>query len=386
MNCCVRAVEPERVAFALSIPSCTRRYLIPYETHQLATGIHAWRARRSSFGGIRHRTRGYSSAALAGLGLVLRAQARYQSHRFSFTRVHPARPSSPSRILPQRPAQLSTPAFDGAHALRTKSNELRTGGLAILRGSGFALAASEVALLREAVAERFQWLLSRAPREKLEFADCSTRSSFRWDITVPALWDSAFSFLHSGSTFHEVLRRSLRTPDFRLMHCGALLAWPQDTGVLQDESCPSDQLWHRDEAHEPDLSTHWNPYAVSVYVPLVDITDRNGTTEFLPGSQLDYLPNRQIQEVSGMMGLWPLRPAWSTEGLQAGDVVLFDVRLLHRGMLNVSAAACGVGPRGTRPVLQLTFGVHGWQSRARNWGQRLLADEPEPPLGGARRL
>jgi len=254
------------------------------------------------------------------------------------------------------------------------SQELRTAGLTVLRGPGLALCQSEVELLRDAVMDRISWTLERLPPGEIDFAECCARSSLRWDLKVPALKSPNFAFLQSGSALHDVLEQSFRTPSFRLMHCGALIAWPSDTGVLRCDDL-GNQIWHRDENNDAGLAERWSPFGVSAYVPLVDITSSNGLTEFLPDSQLDFLPQGVLMALSETLGMWPPRAPWSTEGLKAGDVVLFDVRLVHRGMLN-SSAADGHGPYGVRPVMQLNFGVDAWNTMTVNFSRRSLNGAP----------
>eukprot|EP00931_Biecheleriopsis_adriatica_P093678 TRINITY_DN67409_c0_g1_i1.p1 TRINITY_DN67409_c0_g1~~TRINITY_DN67409_c0_g1_i1.p1 ORF type:complete len:210 (-),score=21.51 TRINITY_DN67409_c0_g1_i1:132-761(-) len=199
------------------------------------------------------------------------------------------------------------------------------------------------------------------------FSDCCSRDSLRWELKLPAQGsESPLPFIYRGG-FHDVLQRSFSSSKFRLVHCGVLIAWPQDMNVVQEEN-PVDQGWHRDENDDPELSKTGDPYVVSAFIPLVDITPRNGVTEFMPGSQLDTIPSGVFLTLSEFLGTWPSRSTWTTEGMKAGDIVLFDARLLHRGMLNLLSSE-GVGQYGVRPVLQLTFAVDAWKTTAKNWGQ-----------------
>ena len=85
-----------------------------------------------------------------------------------------------------------------------------------------------------------------------------------------------------------------------------------------------------------------SPALVNAFVPLVAVDARNGT-EIQPGSHLD---------THGMPtdALAPL-PHGVVPSLDAGDLLLFHYRAVHRGLANASASA--------RPVLYFTYGADG---------------------------
>jgi ectoine hydroxylase-related dioxygenase (phytanoyl-CoA dioxygenase family) len=144
------------------------------------------------------------------------------------------------------------------------------------------------------------------------------------------------------------------------------------------------QHWHRDAAtlfpyREVDLPAH----GVVVFMPLVDVPMEKGPTEFLLRSHLPcekhklqsvQLPDLNV-DFTHKSGAWTLDECpWSTEryGIgsispqknivligqlfvlcrfvavaQAGDCVMFDLRILHRGGANTTPEQ--------RPVLYLTY-------------------------------
>ena len=103
-------------------------------------------------------------------------------------------------------------------------------------------------------------------------------------------------------------------------------------------------------------------HCLNVFLPLVDVTAENGPTEFWPGSHV--LANAR-KAYAGQM------PSVALAGART-DAIVFDYRVVHRGMANAGEAA--------RPVLYLTF--------CRSWfrDQQNFPDERLFPLaagGGA---
>merc|ERR1719410_1740839 len=205
-------------------------------------------------------------------------------------------------------------------------------------------------------------LLNNDPSTLLRFSDVVARTSHRLNVKIDELWDSTrFAFLHSGSPFHEVLRKAFGTDNFRLTHCGALLARPALSGLPNNIN----QAWHRDAPEEPQLSTTWDPFAVVVYIPLVDVYGDNGATEFLVGSHRDGTDANDVRTLTARLQ----DRVVSSAGLDAGDIVIFDCRTCHRGLLHTTPSR-GLGKLGLRPVLALNFGVAAWQDKedTNNWG------------------
>jgi len=259
-----------------------------------------------------------------------------------------------------------------------KARILSQCGIVTLRGvEEGALNRQQVSLVRNATLqftaraiECIGQQLARDPNTVLRYSDVVARTSHRLNVKVGELWDATtFEFLHSGSMFHQVLKEAFGTSDFRLTHCGALLARPAPDGLFNNIN----QAWHRDAPDEPELVRKWDPFAVVVYIPLVDVHDDNGATEFLAGSHRDGTDPGDPQVLRDAEARLV-----STAGLAAGDVVLFDCRTCHRGLLH-TAPLRGVGNLGLRPVLALNFGVGAWEDKedANNWGSQPLV----PRLG-----
>lgn len=84
------------------------------------------------------------------------------------------------------------------------------------------------------------------------------------------------------------------------------------------------QEWHSDG---PPAAQADQPYAVCVFVPLLDLSPATGCTQFWPGSHVH----------AHLLGFGPAAVVLETavDGLvAAGDAVLYDYRVLHRGLPN----------------------------------------------------
>ena len=120
------------------------------------------------------------------------------------------------------------------------------------------------------------------------------------------------------------------------------------SGVLSSDPGSPDQHWHSDSPHE--TADHRPANALTVLVPLHDVPMEMGPTEFARGSHrlTNHLSNPALVVdelvyqhagtspetlVEGMAH--PVPEAWASP-LAAGAGVLFDDRVMHRGMANRS--------------------------------------------------
>ena len=107
------------------------------------------------------------------------------------------------------------------------------------------------------------------------------------------------------------------------------------------------------------------PHCVNVFVPLVDITAHNGGTEFCLGSHkltvdggADVMwQDSGHKDAIGFDGT-PVAPTFC-----AGSVLLFDYRVLHRGLAHEGL------PNERRPVLYFTY-ARRWFFDTENFPQR----------------
>eukprot|EP00039_Didymoeca_costata_P011394 m.159818 g.159818 ORF g.159818 m.159818 type:complete len:387 (-) comp15159_c0_seq6:1533-2693(-) len=121
------------------------------------------------------------------------------------------------------------------------------------------------------------------------------------------------------------------------------------------------QEWHTDGGHL-DLDAGWpdenrqvsKPYAICVFVPLINTNPEVGYTQFWPGSH----------KYKGLLGFGPaatLLDACYDGACEAGDAILYDYRLMHRGMDNTSLST-------TRPILQFLYHA-SWYQETKNYGK-----------------
>jgi hypothetical protein len=189
--------------------------------------------------------------------------------------------------------------------------------------------------------------------EPFAFSEIAHRSKLRYDMQ---LRDGAP--VADPPPWQSVLERVLGE-DVVPLFAGAVLSAPGS----------ADQPLHMDGGHLFQ-STHGYeqtqnpPHCVNVFVPLVDITQENGPTEFWPGS---HVLSRARDAYNGQT------PSVKLAG-QIGDIIIFDYRVVHRGLAN----------RGTenRPLLYLTY-ARPWFRDAQNFpDEPLLAKSNAAAAGG----
>jgi len=150
------------------------------------------------------------------------------------------------------------------------------------------------------------------------------RGAGRYDMQLPAFDTDRFSFLTDldKAAWMPVVKKILGD-DATIVHKGAFLSMPGS----------STQIYHQDGPH---LTTKYQRpcHAINVFIPLVDLTMKNGPTEFCIGTHI-----LGYEHYSKEMLDTPLAPA--------GSPVIFDYRLGHRGLGNSSQFP--------RPILYLTY-------------------------------
>ena len=152
------------------------------------------------------------------------------------------------------------------------------------------------------------------------FATFKPRQAGRFDMVVPDLLEDV-----GGGPWRPVVEAVLGS-DARLCHAGVILALPGAAG----------QPWHSDGDHVHD-EFHLPPHALNVFLPLVDCGVRNGATEFAPRTHLDWRADARPVVVEAA----------------AGDAIVFDWRLKHRGLPHRGAEP--------RPLVYLTYAAP-WNS------------------------
>ncbi|CAJ1953120.1 unnamed protein product [Cylindrotheca closterium] len=150
------------------------------------------------------------------------------------------------------------------------------------------------------------------------------RGRGRFDMELPAFDTEAFSFLIDLQKAPWMpIVKCILGEEVSLIHKGCFLSLPD----------AETQVYHQDGVHL-NSQTQKPCHAINVFVPLVDLTPRNGPTEFCLGSHI--LGNEGFDKDFVEIP----KPT-------AGTPVIFDYRLGHRGLGN-SSSKC-------RPIVYCTY-------------------------------
>jgi len=192
------------------------------------------------------------------------------------------------------------------------------------------------------------------------YKEIGSRGKYRFDALFDKEKeeeDALFKFAKSDAPWVEPVKDILRNAED--IDINISIVWTEP-------NC-SDQEWHCDGAHRGDqetydeqtgalIKTHGPPYAVCVFMALLDLDDTVGYTEFWPTSHKN----------AGLLGFGAAAHALggvqSNKNAKAGDWVVYDYRLMHRGIGNESKDT-------RRPILQFMYAVDGYKER-KNYGQK----------------
>lgn len=103
-------------------------------------------------------------------------------------------------------------------------------------------------------------------------------------------------------------------------------------GLITSFPGSSDQPWHGDGPHLFESQLQCPPHALNVFIPLHEITEKLGPTEFVPGSHKITNANRDNE----LLKTNPNRVQSISPLLDAGTSLLYDYRVIHRGTQNCS--------------------------------------------------
>jgi hypothetical protein len=192
------------------------------------------------------------------------------------------------------------------------------------------LTKAQIELCHNAATEHFERVMYTVKAKALfpELADgfdlFRERGRGRYDMELPAFDTPEFSFLTDPqkTPWIDVVKQALGD-DVVLIHKGVFLSNPGAEA----------QQYHQDGPH---LTTqHQRPcHAVNVFVPLLNITLRNGPTEFVLGSHILGYDGYDKDKVF-------------VPEVPAGTPIIFDYRLGHRGLANTSGVC--------RPIVYCTY-------------------------------
>lgn len=169
--------------------------------------------------------------------------------------------------------------------------------------------------------------------QKRGFTHFKMRHSGRYDMALPEFDLPEFSFLRDNAPWLPLVR-GLLGADCVLAHCGVMLSLPGS----------ETQPWHSDGDHLSSVK-QLPPHCINVFIPLVDITPQVSKSMHIALSNLSLIPllalttdraccqNGGTEMVPGTHFTDSYdRPNPPTIPLvRAGECMLFDFRLRHRG-------------------------------------------------------
>ena len=208
-------------------------------------------------------------------------------------------------------------------------------------------------MCREAVKARGVQL-----EEPFAFAEFYHRSKLRYDLQLATAATALPPSLLESPPWRPLLGTVLGDDHVNLFQ-GAVIAEPG--AVEQQPHMDGSHLFQDTHGYAQAQNP---PHCLNVFVPLVDVTEDNGPTEFWPGSHV----LTQSKTTFAKMRLGTARdmpPSVKLAGAK-GDAIIFDYRVIHRGRKNVAESS--------RPVLYLTSS-RSWFRDAQNFPpERLLGD------------
>ena len=270
------------------------------------------------------------------------------------TRPTPTIDALSVNLLPGEQKELSSASASIAASI------LQEHGVVLLRR---ALPAEVVGACAEAVTGSFDKCGAALKAKKLKptdpfaFAEIAHRSKLRYDMQLTASATALPDSICSKPPWKPVLQKLLGD-DYIDLFQGAVIAEP---GAV-------DQQPHMDGSHLYQATHGYeqlqNPaHCLNVFVPLVNVTEENGPTEFWPGSHVLSRARDALQ---------PGAPSVRLAGA-VGDAIIFDYRVVHRGRGNSASER--------RPVLYLTSS-RSWFRDAANFPDEKLLPPGKSGGGG----
>jgi len=192
---------------------------------------------------------------------------------------------------------------------------------------------------------------SLSATDSFGFNEIVHRSAGRYDMSLAGIEQKSagsqiITFLLQSPLWRQVLTQLLGR-DFKINFTAALLAQPGASE--QKPHLDGGHLFHGTHGWSTDAPVH----ALQMFLPLCPTPIERGPTEFWPGSHLS--SNAPFANSMKSIGL----------AADPGDVIIFDFRVLHRGMANKSEQ--------WRPVLYQTVS-RSWFSDDFNFPRASISD------------
>ena len=186
-------------------------------------------------------------------------------------------------------------------------------------------------------------------RTGLKTKEIVSRQALRFDLVRGIADTEPFDALAKGGPWCAAIRQALGV-DMKLIKSGCVVAMP---------GCPRQPV-HPDGKHLFDEGDHLPPHCITVFVPLIDMSGDLGPTEFYPGTHRRDCPRQEYKacETGDCEGV-------AFTSAKAGDAVMFDYRVLHRGGANSTTRE--------RPLLYFTY-ARPWFTDATNYSAVSLDD------------
>ena len=187
------------------------------------------------------------------------------------------------------------------------------------------------------------------------FKEIASRNLERFDLrldTIPEATDFVKENILTNSNVQSLLKGAL----------GPTEEIDFDISVVYSRPGAINQRWHADGNHQnvaDDEDPSIEPYALCLFIPLIDLDHDTGFTQFWPGTHL-------YRDLVGFGPIAELTNATFDGICSAGSAVWYDYRLLHRGIYNVSNVL--------RPVVQVIF-KQKWYVEKRNYGNESIVRE-----------
>jgi len=187
-----------------------------------------------------------------------------------------------------------------------------------------------------------------------DFHECRQRPGHRVDNRYQILQPhSPILALLESSMIQSLIQTLFGSGvDYKVLYAGIVHSFPS----LDNQSPPPAQLWHRDGPGLFSTKDHYHhpTHCFNIFIPLVDVHSGNGCTEFFPGSHCDTIFENYCKEVVDLAEKDPSaqHPFVARPQVKAGSVLAFDIRVMHRGLANVS--------KEERPLLYFTVARSWW--------------------------
>jgi len=239
------------------------------------------------------------------------------------------------------------------HAAR----QLRDRGFVVLPSVG--ISPERVEQVRQEVEKRFSGLLDDVDKlgidpvqQQYRFSEIATRQKNRWDLRIKQSNDDApllTSLCQDAAALatpvieklHTLLPRRTDDAGWRgLQGLGAAQPKLDSLGAIVSLQGAKPQRFHSDASkrHFALASALPRHRLFNVFVPLVDIAEDSYGPQFWPGSHLERTRMTRYRQVLSRSTHVEDDPrtmlAMEAPACQAGGLIIFDYRILHRGLAN----------------------------------------------------